>query len=152
MQHFFIVLTVTSAEMCCHAVMIHWHRRVTLGIIFLLAGVIIQFSPKIHSLTIFFILLWGACSLQYFIPAFLRYPAGMTTWSVCMEHHIWFVVLNVLNPNYINVHCFVRSTPCLLYHTTANQSFISSLVFPSFRLASDSDSSRQQLHGHCFVI
>ena len=72
----------------CHAVMIHWHRRVILGIIFLLARVIAHFPPKIHSPTIFFILLWGACSLQYFIPTFLRCPAGMTTWSVCMEHHI----------------------------------------------------------------
>jgi len=138
--------------MCCHAVMIHWHRGVTLGIIVLLAGVIAQFPPKIHSPNIFFILLWGACSPQYLIPAFLRYPAGMTIQYVFMEHHIWFMVVNVLNPYYINVNCFVRSTPSLLFHTAANQSFISSLVFPSFRLASDNDSCRQQLCGHCFVI
>lgn len=142
MQHFFSVFTVTSAQMLCHAVLIHWHRRVTLSKIVLLAGVAAQFPPKTQSPSIFFIILWGACSLQYLILAFLRYPASVTTWSVFMEHHICFMVLNALNPYNINVYCFVRSTPCLLFHTTANQFFISSLVFPSFRLASDSDSSR----------
>jgi hypothetical protein len=103
MHHFFSVLTFTSAEMCCHAVMIHWHRGVTLGIIVLLAGVIAHFPRKIRSSGTFFILLWGACLLQYLIPEFLKCPAGMTTQSVFMEHHIWFMVLNVLNPYYINV-------------------------------------------------
>lgn len=85
-QHFFSVFTVTSAEMRCHAMLIRWHRGVTLGKIVLLAGVIAQFPPKVQSPSIFFILLWGACSLQYLIIAFLRYPAGMTTRSVFMEH------------------------------------------------------------------
>lgn len=149
-EHFH-VLTNTSAEMYCLAVMIHRHRRVTLGIVVLLTGVISQFPPKIHSPSIFFILLWGACSLQYLIPAFLRYPAGMTTRSVygtsCLSYglkctrSIQHIMSTVLSGDPL------PSVPHYCQPVLCN--FIG---FPILQIGIWQWLLRQQLHGHCFVI